>query len=108
MVSFADDTSVYRQINEISDCSLLQNDLDNINTWALVNNMVFNDSKFQHMSYHHQLQHRSSNHIYLRPSMNIINSSDHTRYLGITMSGDGSFLKRTYKYENQAVSPVDR
>ena len=47
-------------------------------------------------------------HIYLRPSMNIINSSDHTRYLGITMSGDGSFLKRTYKYENQAVSPVDR
>ena len=38
--------------------------------------MVFNDSKFQHMSYHHQLQH---------------GSNDHTRDLGITMSGDCSF-----------------
>ena len=43
------------------------------------------------MSYHHQLQHRSSNHIYLSPSMNIINSNDHTRDLGITMLGDCSF-----------------
>ena len=43
------------------------------------------------MSYHLQLQHRSSNHIYLSTSMNIINSSDHTRDLGITMSGDYSF-----------------
>ena len=74
VVSFADDTRVYRQINEISDCSLLQN-----------------DSKFQHMSYHHQLQHRSCNHIYLSPSMNIINSNDHIRDLGIIMSGDCSF-----------------
>ena len=91
VVSFADDTRVYRQINEISDCSLLQNDLDNIYTWASVNNMVFNDSKFQHMSYHHQLQHRSCNHIYLSPSMNIIKSNDYIRDLGITMSGDCSF-----------------
>ena len=74
VVSFADDTRVYRQINEISNCSLLQN-----------------DSKFQHMSYHHQLQHRSCNHIYLSPSMNIINSNDHIMDLGITMSGDCSF-----------------
>ena len=91
VVSFADDTRVFRQIIDINDCSLLQNDLDNIYSWASVNNMVFNDSKFQHMSYHHQLQHRSCNHIYLSPSMNIINSNNHTRDLGITMSGDCSF-----------------
>ena len=42
VVYFADDTRVYRQINEISHGSLLQNDLDNMYTWALVNNMVFN------------------------------------------------------------------
>ena len=98
VVSFADDTRVYCQINEIGDCSLLQNDLDNIYTWASVNNMVFNDSKFQHMSYHHQLQHKSSNHIYLSPSMNIINSSDHTRDLGITVSSDCSFNEHIYIY----------
>ena len=91
VVSFADDTRVFRQIIDINDCSLLQNGLDNIYSWASVNNMVFNDSKFQHMSYHHQLQHRSSNHMYLSPSMNIINSNDHTRDLGITISGDCSF-----------------
>ena len=68
-----------------------KNDLENIYTWASVNNIVINDSKFQHMSYHHQLQHRSSNHIYLSPSMKIINSNDHTRDLGITMSEDCSF-----------------
>ena len=90
VVSFADDTRVYHQIIDINDCSLLQNDSDNIYSWASVNNMVFNDSKFQHMSYH-QLQHRSCNHIYLSPSMNIINSNDHTRDFGITMSGDCSF-----------------
>ena len=45
------------------------------------------------MSYHHQLQHRSCNHIYLSPSMNIINSNDHNRDLGITMSGDCSFTE---------------
>ena len=38
--------------------------------------MVFNDRKFQHMSYHHQLQHRSKNHIYVSPSMNIIHSNE--------------------------------
>ena len=36
-----------------------------MNVFISVNNMVFNDSKFQHMSYHHQLQHKSSNHIYM-------------------------------------------
>ena len=37
------------------------------------------------------LQHRSCNHIYLSPSMNIIKSNDYIRDLGITMSGDCSF-----------------
>ena len=31
---------MYRRINEINDCSLLQNNLDNIYTWASFNNMV--------------------------------------------------------------------
>ena len=42
VVSFADDTRVFRQIIDINDCSLLQNDLDNIfpglqsTTWYLM------------------------------------------------------------------------
>ena len=59
VVSFADDTRVYHQINNINDCDYLQYDLDNVYTWATTNNMVFNDGKCQHISYHHQSKHRS-------------------------------------------------
>ena len=49
VVSFADDTRVYRQISDSNDCDYLQYDLDNVYTWARTNNMVFNDGKFQHI-----------------------------------------------------------
>ena len=90
VVSFADDTRVYRQIN---DCDCLQYDLDNVYTWPTTNNMVFNDGKFQHISYHHQSKHRSENHIYLSPSLNIINSQQHIKDLAVTMSSDCSFYE---------------
>ena len=51
-------------------CDYLQYDLDNVYPWATTNNMVFNDGKFQHISYHHQSKPRSENHIYLSPSLN--------------------------------------
>ena len=93
VVSFADDTRVYRQINDSNDCDYLQCDLDNVYTWATTNNMVFNDGKCQHTSYHHQSKHRSENHIYPSPSLNIINSQQHIRDLGVTMSSDCSFYE---------------
>ena len=46
VVSFADDTRLYRQINDINDCDYLQYGIDNVYTWATTNNMVFNDGKF--------------------------------------------------------------
>ena len=109
MVSFADDTRVNRQINDINECDYLQYDLDNhcypyslhmtkslydldnVYTWATVNNMAFNDGKFQHIYYHHQTKHKSENHIYLSPSKSslyIINSQQQLKYLEVTMSSD--------------------
>ena len=85
VVSFADDTRVHCQINYINDCDYLQYDLDNVYTWATTNNMVFNDGKFQYISYHHQSKHRSKNHIYLSLSLNIINSQQNIKDLGVTM-----------------------
>ena len=44
-------------------------------------------------SYHHQSKHRSENHIYLSPSLNIINSQQHIIDLGVTMSSDCPFYE---------------
>ncbi|KAK3896126.1 hypothetical protein Pcinc_000194 [Petrolisthes cinctipes] len=49
--SFADDTRVLREIFLSSDAELLQADLDSLYQWAEGNNMMFNGSKFEHMSY---------------------------------------------------------
>ena len=93
------------KINDSNDCDYLQYDLDNIYTWARTNNMVFNDGKFQHISYHHQSKHRSENHIYLSPSMNIINSQQHIKDLGVTMSSDCSFYEHI-DLKKKKVSPT--
>ena len=45
--SFADDTKVWRGVNTNASVIQLQNDLNNIYNWALLNNMKFNDKKFQ-------------------------------------------------------------
>ena len=40
-ISFADDTQIYTQIHDVSDCNLLQQDLNLIYDWASTNNMFF-------------------------------------------------------------------
>ena len=52
ITSFADDTKVFATINNPSDCDDLQSDLDNIYSWSSANNMMFNQEKFQYISYH--------------------------------------------------------
>ena len=39
LISFADDTQIYTKINDVSDCNLLQQDLNHIYDWATTNNM---------------------------------------------------------------------
>ena len=46
LVSFADDTRIFKQIDDVDNCSVLQRDLETIYTWASINNMTFNDNTF--------------------------------------------------------------
>ena len=42
---FADDTKIYKQIGDITDCIQLQNDLNNLEDWAMKWNMRFHPDK---------------------------------------------------------------
>ena len=40
IISFADDTRVYNNINTVDDYNVLQSDLESVYNWADVNNML--------------------------------------------------------------------
>ena len=42
---YADDTKIWRKIHSVSDCLLLQADIDHLNEWAILNKMRFHPSK---------------------------------------------------------------
>ena len=39
LVSFTDDTRIYIKAHEVTDCDLLQQDLNHVYDWAATNNM---------------------------------------------------------------------
>ena len=45
ILMYADDTKIWRKINEESDHFILQKDIDFLNDWALKNSMKFHPSK---------------------------------------------------------------
>ena len=88
--SFADDTRATREVSNVKDCSLVQEDLLQIYDWAETNNMQFNSLKFEVMRYgtDEVLKLCTS---YLSSSGSVIDMKDHIKDLGITMSSDCTF-----------------
>ena len=87
LISFADDTRVYRQIADIES---LQQDLNSVYKWASDNNMFFNAKKFHYLPLSSSKASNKSN-IYINPSMDIIPQSTDVPDLGIIISKDCSF-----------------
>ena len=46
LISFADNTRIYAKIHDVSDCNLLQQDLNHIYDWAFTNNMFLMPKSF--------------------------------------------------------------
>ena len=90
ITSFADDTKVFATINDPTDCDNLQSDLDTIYLWSSENNMMFNQEKFQYISYHMGDPSKINN-IYLSPDLNILPKSGEVKDLGILMSENCEF-----------------
>ena len=70
LISFADDTRIYTQIHDVSDCNLLQQDLNHIYDWATTNNMFFNAQKFHYITFSSKESSCLSN-VYINPKLNI-------------------------------------
>ena len=94
--SFADDTRVSKGIISLQDITALQKDLDSIYNWASVNNMMFNDTKFELLRYgENKFLKESTN--YLGPSGKEIEEHEHVRDLGVVMSSDASFTAHIHQ-----------
>ena len=85
--SFADDTKIWRGVKSQICKIQLQNDLNIIYNWALINNMEFNDKKFQAIRYYVTLDIGS----YVDSGGADIAFINNVRDLGIIMSHDLTF-----------------
>ncbi|XP_076043755.1 uncharacterized protein LOC143026859 [Oratosquilla oratoria] len=77
LLSFADDTRVFKTISSKKDSSQLQKDLNKIYKWAKMNNMKFNEDKFEFIKFG-----KKGNHITQQTSV---------RDLGLILSDDATF-----------------
>ncbi|KAK3868070.1 hypothetical protein Pcinc_026514 [Petrolisthes cinctipes] len=90
VTSFADDTRITKVINTNEDAVLLQNDLEEIYEWANINNMKFNNNKFDHLRYSTTPTH-IPNASYEAPDGSIIATQPYVRDLGVSLSNDATF-----------------
>lgn len=90
IASFADDTRILKEVTSDHEAALLQSDLNALYAWAKVNNMAFNNNKFEHMFYSSK-QHTAEIHQYKAQDGTNIVPREHVRDLGVTLSSDGNF-----------------
>ena len=110
MKSFADDTRVNKMINNPDDIEEMQRDLENIYEWAEKNKMLFNEDKFEQMSF------GIANNVpisqYKTPSGEEIQSKDNIRDLGVIVSHDLNFNEHKqdcnslYSHQGDAIENV--
>ena len=86
--SFADD--ICKSIGAREDVIFLQEDLCKIYDWAKINNMTFNDSKFQLLRSGTNQGILDSTSL-LSSDKQVIASSQHVKCLGINLDADGTF-----------------
>lgn len=89
--SFADDTRIGRQIDNIEDRNALQKDLETVYTWCNSNNMAFNSDKFEHMSYKASNKQPEFKPEYTDNTGKTIQTSENVKDLGVYMSSNASF-----------------
>ena len=94
--SFADDTRLSRAVAGVTDASALQTDMEAVYQWAKDNNMTFNDLKFEMLRFGPDTTLKICTN-YTSPDGAIINSKDHVKDLGVTVSADGTFREHINK-----------
>ena len=85
--SFADDTRIMMKVQSREDCNRLQLDLESVYEWARINNMTFNENKFEHIRY--GLCDNLNN--YTGPDGTNIQECNQVRDLGVIISDNAKF-----------------
>jgi hypothetical protein len=94
--SFADDTRVGKSVQNEQDVQILQEDLCKIYEWANLNNMTFNDTKFEMLRYGRNSELIEST-SYLSNTGSTIQPKTALKDLGVTMSNSGHFTDHINK-----------
>ena len=90
LISFADDTRLYRQIADIEDCESLQQDLTLATNGLVITTCSLMPKKFYYLPLSSSQASNKSN-IHINPAMDIIPQSTDVPDIGIIMSKDCSF-----------------
>lgn len=90
VASFADDTRILRPVSTELEANQLQEDLSTLYSWAEINNMSFNNNKFEYIAYN-PIPNTITTRLYTAPDGTNIEMKDSVRDLGITLTCDGYF-----------------
>jgi len=90
--SFADDTRLMKEISNITDIQLLQNDLESVYRWTASNNMKLNGLKFEHIKYDKNEEQKEHS-VYLSDTNSPIESMSQVKDLGITLDVNMTYNK---------------
>ena len=109
MACFADDSKLFHSINSIEDAEYFQYCIEKLDNWQKVNNMSFNNGKFQLIQYGKNLNMRSD-YNYLSPDYSaVIGPSTVVRDLGVQVNSSLNFsdhIEYIYKKAKQRINMV--
>lgn len=99
--SFADDTTLSHRINSEADIRELQSNINKITEWAEVNNMQFNEDKFEMLRCGPDSHLKTSTALHTGGGK-IISQSPMVKCLGIHLSEDATYKHHIHKISNKA------
>ena len=105
---YADDTKIYREISDpITDCRILQDDLNNLSKWARKWQLRFNADKCESMRITHS-RNRSETNYFLEKPLKVVH---HFKDLGVTITRDlswGNHISITVDKANKVLGSIKR
>ena len=100
---FADDCVLYRNIKTLTDCQILQDDLNSLGQWETDWQMKFNVAKCHSMRV---TRHLPSNHIHFNYSLHqqTLEQVQSAKYLGITITDDLEWGQHVVEISSKATN----
>jgi ribonuclease P/MRP protein subunit RPP40 len=97
VLKYVDDTKLIRGISDEQDVESLQADLEALYTWQSINNMDWNDSKFQALRMGPRTQLKEDTLLFSSNMKEVIDEVEEAMDLGIVMDSSGSFRAQRIK-----------